>query len=86
MEFCRTVLSYPAHLAGAGVQFNLLSWWTERRPNSGPFTPGVMIGKISFSRESNNRLAFIFGAGMQIATSEFHSYNHAVIATGRISF
>jgi hypothetical protein len=49
-------------------------------------TPGVMISKIKFSRELNNRLAFIFGGGMQIATSEFHSYNHAIIATGRISF
>lgn len=49
-------------------------------------TPGVMISKIKFSREANNRLAFIFGGGIQIATSEYHSYNHAIVATGRISF
>jgi hypothetical protein len=49
-------------------------------------TPGVMISKIKISREGNSRLAFIFGGGMQIATSEFHSYNHAIIATGRMSF
>jgi hypothetical protein len=59
-------------------------------PNNGRtqafVTPGVMISKIKFSRESNNRLAFIFGGGMQIATSDYHSYNHAIIATGRISF
>ncbi len=59
-------------------------------PNDGRIqafvTPGVMISKMKFSRESNNRLALIFGGGMQIATSEFHSYNHAIIATGRISF
>lgn len=70
------------------LEFN--STFYRGGPNDGRIqafvTPGVMISKIKFSRESNNRLAFIFGAGMQIATSEFHSYNHAVIATGRISF
>jgi hypothetical protein len=49
-------------------------------------TPGVMISKIKFNRESNSRLAFIFGGGMQIATSDYHSYNHGLVATGRISF
>lgn len=52
----------------------------------GFLTPGIMISKIKFNPEANNRLAFIFGGGMQIATSEFHTYNHAVIATGRITF
>ena len=49
-------------------------------------TPGVMVSKIKFNRESNSRLAFIFGGGMQIATSDYHSYNHGLVATGRISF
>ena len=49
-------------------------------------TPGVMISKIKFNRESKSRLAFIFGGGMQIATSDYHSYNHGLVATGRISF
>lgn len=49
-------------------------------------TPGIMFSKIKFTPESNNRLAFIFGGGVQIATSEYHSYNHAIIATGRITF
>jgi len=70
------------------LEFN--STFYRGGPNDGRIqafvTPGVMISKIKFSRESNNRVAFIFGGGMQIATSEFHSYNHAIIATGRISF
>jgi len=70
------------------LEFNSTSY--HGGPNDGRIqafvTPGLMISKIKFSPESNNRLAFIFGGGMQIATSEFHSYNHAIIATGRISF
>jgi hypothetical protein len=70
------------------VEFN--STFYRGGPNGGRIqafvTPGLMISKIRFSRESSSRLAFIFGGGMQIATSEFHTYNHAVIATGRISF
>jgi hypothetical protein len=49
-------------------------------------TPGVMISKIKFRQEGNSRLAFIFGGGFQIATSEYHNYNHGLVATGRISF
>jgi hypothetical protein len=70
------------------IEFN--STFYRGGPNDGRIqafvTPGLMISKVKFSHESNSRLAFIFGGGMQIATSEFHSYNHAVIATGRISF
>jgi hypothetical protein len=70
------------------LEFN--STFYRGGPNGGKIqafvTPGIMINKIKFSRESNNRLAFIFGGGMQIAASDFHSYNHAIVATGRISF
>jgi hypothetical protein len=70
------------------IEFN--STFYRGGPNDGRIqafvTPGLMFSKVNFSRESNSRLALIFGGGMQIATSEFHSYNHAVIATGRISF
>jgi len=59
-------------------------------PNDGKnqtfVTPGLMVSKIKFRHESNSRLGLIFGAGMQIATSEYHAYNHALILTGRISF
>jgi hypothetical protein len=77
-----------ARLIWPEVEFN--STFYRGGPNDGRIqafvTPGVMISKIKFSREANNRLACIFGGGMQIATSEFHSYNHAIIATGRITF
>jgi hypothetical protein len=49
-------------------------------------TPGLMISKIKLRPEANNRLAFILGGGMQIATSSYHSYNHGLVLTSRISF
>lgn len=59
-------------------------------PNDGKnqtfVTPGLMVSKIKLRKELTNRLALIFGAGMQIATSDYHAYNHALILTGRISF
>jgi len=84
-----TVAQYRAtRLFWPEVEFN--STFYRGGPNDGRIqafvTPGLMISKVKFSRESNSRLAFIFGGGIQIATSQFHSYNHAVIATGRISF
>jgi hypothetical protein len=84
-----TVAQYMApRLFWPEVEYN--STFYRGGPNDGRIqafvTPGLMISKIKFSHGSNSRLAFIFGGGMQIATSEFHSYNHAVIATGRISF
>lgn len=49
-------------------------------------TPGMMVSKVKLSRESHNRLALIFGGGMQIATSHFHTYNHALVFTARTLF
>jgi len=59
-------------------------------PNDGKnqtfVTPGLMVSKIKFRPESKDRLALIFGGGMQIATSTFHSYNHGLVLTTRITF
>lgn len=84
-----SVVQYRAtRLIWPELEFN--STYFRGGPNSGRIqafiTPGIMISKIKFSREPKNRSAFIFGGGMQIATSESHSYDHAIIATGRISF
>lgn len=49
-------------------------------------TPGLMISKIRLSSNERSRLAWIFGGGMQIATSHFHAYNHELVFTSRISF
>jgi hypothetical protein len=49
-------------------------------------TPGVMMSKIKLGSDPKSRLGLILGTGMQIATSSFHSYNHGLVITGRISF
>lgn len=49
-------------------------------------TPGLMVSKIKLRSNPKDRLGLIFGGGMQIATSKYHSYNHGLILTGRITF
>ena len=49
-------------------------------------SPGFMVSKINFRHTPGNRLALIFGSGFQIATSTFHSYNHAYVFTSRFAF
>ncbi len=59
-------------------------------PNDGKVqafvSPGLMVSKIKFMTESNNRLALAFGVGEQIAVSHYHSYNHGLSLTSRIVF
>jgi len=45
-----------------------------------------MVSKIKLRSDPKDRLALLFGGGMQIATSSYHSYNHGLILTGRITF
>lgn len=45
-------------------------------------TPGVVAGRFPI----HNRIGLTVGAGMQIATSHYHSYNHAFILTARMPF
>jgi hypothetical protein len=74
-------------------------FWPELETNStfyflGPhdgksqvfLTPGLMISKIKLRAEETSRLALAFGGGMQIATSSYHAYNHALVFTARIAF
>jgi len=81
-QFKATSLLWPE------LEFN--STFYHGGPNDGKeqvfITPGLMISKIKFNPEANNRLAFIFGGGIQIATSQFRTYDHSLVATGRISF
>jgi len=49
-------------------------------------SPGLIVSKIKFNSESNNRLALVFGVGEQIAVSHYHSYNHGLSLTSRIVF
>jgi hypothetical protein len=59
-------------------------------PNDGKnqtfLSPGIMVSKIKFRHDPKDRLAVIFGAGFQVATSTFHSYNHALVLTSRFAF
>jgi hypothetical protein len=50
-------------------------------------TPGIIIGKCALHPEDKkSRPGLAFGGGMQIATSHFHTYNHALIMTARWIF
>jgi hypothetical protein len=59
-------------------------------PNDGRIqnfvTPGLMVSKIRFSSDSRSRNALVFGGGMQIATTHFHTYNHGFVLTMRTIF
>jgi hypothetical protein len=47
-------------------------------------TPGILFGKFKLHPEDpKSRPGLTFGGGMQIATSEFHSYNHELVLTAR---
>ena len=49
-------------------------------------TPGVIVSKIRLRPDPGSRLGLVFGSGIQIATSHYHSYNHNLILTGRLTF
>lgn len=55
-------------------------------PNDGKkqtfITPGMLLGRFPI----HNRIGLTFGAGMQIAATHYHQYDHALIFTGRIPF
>lgn len=59
-------------------------------PNDGKnqtfVSPGLIVSKVKFRHDPKDRLGLIFGAGFQIATSSFHSYNHGLVLTSRITF
>jgi hypothetical protein len=47
-------------------------------------TPGMIVGKCALHpTDAKSRPGFAFGAGMQIATSHFHAYNHSLVLTAR---
>ncbi|MGD0737215.1 MAG: hypothetical protein ABR976_18945 [Terracidiphilus sp.] len=60
-------------------------------PNDGKtqefITPGMIIGKCAFRpSDPKSRPGLAFGAGMQIATSKLHTYNHELVVTARLIF
>ena len=60
-------------------------------PNDGKtqefITPGLIVGKCALHpSDPSSRPGLAFGAGMQIATSQFHTYNHELVLTARWIF
>jgi hypothetical protein len=60
-------------------------------PNDGKnqtfITPGIIAGKFKLRpSDPKSRLGLGFGAGEQIATSKFHTYNHGIVVTTRLLF
>jgi len=50
-------------------------------------TPGIIIGKCSLHpSDPKSRPGLAFGAGLQIASSQFHTYNHELALTARWIF
>jgi hypothetical protein len=49
-------------------------------------TPGLLFVHRLRPAETKSRLGLCVGAGEQIATSSFHSYNHAIAITTRLLF
>ena len=49
-------------------------------------TPGLMLSKFKLERDPRSPIAMVFGGGMQIATSQFHTYNHGLVLTARLLF
>jgi hypothetical protein len=49
-------------------------------------TPGLIVSRIKLRQDPKDRLGLVFGGGMQIATSHYHSYNHSLVLTGRLTF
>ncbi|HEY4047881.1 MAG TPA: hypothetical protein VGM27_13540, partial [Acidobacteriaceae bacterium] len=43
-------------------------------------TPGVILGRFPVTRSSG----FAFGVGMQIAATQYHSYDHSLLFTVRL--
>jgi hypothetical protein len=70
------------------VEFN--STWYNGGANGGKnqsfATPGMLFTHKLRPAEAKSRLGLCVGAGEQIATSHFHSYNHEIAVTTRLIF
>jgi hypothetical protein len=70
------------------VEFN--STFFKGGPNDGKSqvfaTPGLLVVRKLRPETPRSRMAVCAGAGMQIATSSFHTYNHEIAVTTRFVF
>jgi hypothetical protein len=79
--------TFQAHTPGKlwpEIEINSTSW--AGGSNDGKkqtfVTPGLVVGRFRL----HHRVAFVAGAGFQIATTHFHQYDHALILTFRMPF
>ena len=49
-------------------------------------SPGIVVGKLPIRSVESSRLGITVGAGFQIATTSFHTYNHALATSIRFVF
>jgi hypothetical protein len=52
-------------------------------------TPGLVVGRVPLTHNAKGepgRLGLTFGAGEQIALTQFRTYNHATVITMRVPF
>lgn len=90
----RTILwntAIQAHVAKyfwPEVEFN--STYFRGGPNDGRnqtfATPGMLVARKLRPQNEGSRLGLCVGAGEQIATSAYHSYNHEIAVTTRLLF
>jgi hypothetical protein len=80
-----------ARLFWPELEFN--SSFFKGGPNDGKTTtfatPGLIVGRIPLTHDAKGapgRLGLTFGAGQQIALTQFHTYNHATVLTLRVPF
>jgi len=86
----RTILSNTALQAKVlqrlwpQVEINSTSWegGTKDGKKQTFITPGLIFGRFPIHK----RIAFVTGAGFQIAATHYHQYDHAVVATIRLPF
>ena len=82
------------------TQYHLGKWFWPEIENNATFyhggandghlqnfvTPGLILSNLKLERDPRNHLALVLGGGMQIATSQFHTYNHGLVLTTRMLF
>ncbi len=83
--------AFQAHVAKYfWPEFEFNATYFKGGPNDGKVqnfaTPGLLFARKFHPRETGSRLGICVGAGEQIATSHFHSYNHEIAVTTRLLF
>jgi hypothetical protein len=83
-------INIPSHTWKLWPEIESNSTFYHGGPNDGRMqdfvTLGMTVNGIQLSSAPASRLRMTFGSGMQIATTRFHTYNHAVIISSRVSF